>query len=105
MLLLDDTLEMHVDEEVSGFIGHERVTWLDSNGPESLYAEQVLEVHDVDDFKRSRLRYVIDMSMLSIHVQKEHLEAAEALYTQLGTFKLLLIAHNLIEYISSTPLV
>ena len=105
MLLLNDTLKMHIDKKVAGFISHDCVTRLDRDRPKRLYTEQVLEVHDVDDFKRARLRNMVDVAMLRIHVQKEHLEAAEALDAQLGAFELLLVAHDLIENIGSAPLI
>ena len=62
-------------------------------------------MHDVDDFERARLRDMVDVTMLCVDVQKEHLEAAEALDTQLGTFEFLLVAHDLVEDVSPAPLV
>ena len=70
MLLLNDTLQVDIDEEIAGFVGHLSVAGLDRNWPQGLNAKQILEVHHVDDFERSRLWIVVNMAMLGIDVQK-----------------------------------
>ena len=63
------------------------------------------EVHDIDHFERSCLRVVIDVSVLSVHVQKEHFEASETLNSKLCALELLLVAHDLVEDIGSATLI
>ena len=58
----------------------------------------------VDDLKAACLRYLIDVAMLSIHVKQQHLEALEALDTKACAVELSIVAHDLLEDISATPL-
>ena len=51
------------------------------------------------------LRAVVEVSLLGIHIQEEHLEAGEALDPESCAVKLVLVAHDLLEDIGASTLV
>ena len=105
VLGLDDALQLDVHQEVSTLLRHLLVLALDGDAPQGLDAEQVLEVDDVDHFEGVGLRVVVDVAVLGIHIQEEHLEAGEALDPESCAVKLVLVAHDLLEDIGASTLV
>lgn len=59
----------------------------------------------VEDLELTRLRVVVDVTMLSIHVEEEHAEASKSVDSKMGTVQFFRVAHNLLEYIRSAPLI
>ena len=78
---------------------------MNGDGPKRLNTQQVLEVNNIHDFKRIGLRIVIDVTMLRIDIEKEHLEASETLNAETRAIELVLIAHDFLEDICPTAFI
>ena len=84
MLGVDLRLEEDVHEEVPTHLAYLLHPVLDCNRPEGVQSEQILEVLKVNDAEDASLDVEIDVSLFGIHVEEEHLEAAEAFSLQLS---------------------
>lgn len=105
VLFFNLALEVDVNKEIAALRGYRRVDILDCNGPQSVLADQLLEVNQVQHFKLACLGVVVDVAMLCVHVQEEHTEAAEAVDAEVGAVKLIRVAHNLLEDVGAASLI
>ena len=60
---------------------------------------------NIDYIEGPSLRIIVDMPLLRVDVQEEHLEASEALNVKARAIQFLLVAHDLLKDIGASTLI
>ena len=105
MLRLNVALQEDLDEELATLRLDISVLRLDSDRPEGLQTQQILEMDMVDDLEASRLRDLVNVTMLGIDMQEQHFEALEAFDAKASAVQLRIVAHDFLEDVSAASLV
>ena len=105
MLRLNVALQEDLDEELATLRLDISVLRLDSDRPEGLQTQQILEMDMVDDLEASRLRDLVNVTMLGIDMQEQHFEALKAFDAKASAVQLRIVAHDFLEDVSAASLV
>lgn len=105
MLRINHTLEKYVDKKVSTFCCHTFIRTLNCDIPQSVNADQILEMQYVNHLEGASLRIMIDVSVLSIHVQEKHFETSKSFDSKACDFEFVLVAHDLLKHIGTSSFI